>query len=239
METIGIPPEAIDLVDLNTVCPLSESPHFCHSVPTMYYKIGTMPDTDYKWMRLKCGQYTSQDDSHTLFCGGQIEAMAWATLPQKHSCDEVLAVCIKGDAEQIIMVSGPTEPLRSLIQLWAIPSNNPTRELKLVYAIECNDGPIVAIQFCPSGGYIANQRLGLLAVGTFDGNVDILALPSIDNLVKDEEHSNATRLLKKTPVISLRCTLGGERQSSVCKLAWSQVNILRETSVNLLFVQFH
>lgn len=197
-----------------------ESLSFSFSIETSYPK--TPPQMTFhegkEWHRLKCGQSRYEKDCPVLYCGGRILAMEWAPFPSEYDDDEILAITVHSDVEYSVRTRGPTESVQCFIQIWSISKNG---HAKLLYAIDCLDGPVMSIAFCPSGGYVANKRLGLLAATKYDGKVDVLALPTID---AENETTNAEEihLVRNAVVLSLRLTLSNEQRSACTKLCWSQ-----------------
>lgn len=204
----------------------SESPNFCHSVRTSYPKVSLASQDSYDWQILKCCEGKTYEESSTIFSGGRILAAEWAPFPNTYEGDEILAVCVHSDTKYAVTVHGALEPVRCFIQIWSIPTEKKRGTPKMLYAIDCDDGPTMAVEFCPSGGYIANKRLGLLAVATYDGTVNILALPSVDEMVDDQSGDGGIRLVKAKPALSLRCTLSRERQRTSTQIRWSQVSVI-------------
>lgn len=177
-----------------------------------------------QWKSLKRFEATKESDSIILFTGGPVLSMAW--LPVPDDClSQILAVCCRGDAEEDILLNN-TQPTKCLIQIWNFDKlrNGQLRHAQapnLLYSIAYDHGPVIQMEFCPSGGF-TEDRLGLLAVSSFDGHVDILALPKnftcdnskIDNLVFTIQ-----------PSMTLCCEQGQSFNVLLTKLVWSQVNI--------------
>lgn len=177
-----------------------------------------------EWKSLKRFEATKESDSIIFFTGGPVLSMAWLPVPddcQSHT----LAVCCRSDANEDILLNN-TQPTKCLIQIWNFNKlkNGQMRHAQtphLLYGIAYDHGPVIQMEFCPSGGF-TEDRLGLLAVSSFDGHVDILALPKnftcdntkIENLVFTIQ-----------PSMTLCCDKGEPFNVLLTKLVWSQVSI--------------
>ncbi len=175
------------------------------------------------WKSLKRFEATKYNCSVVLFTGGPVLSMAWLPVPDDH-LSQILAVCCRKDANDDILLNN-TKPTKCLIQIWNFDKlkNGQLRQAQipnLLYSIAYDHGPVIQMEFCPSGGF-TDDRLGLLAVTSYDGHVDILALPknftcdnsTVENLVLDIQ-----------PSLTLCCELDQPLGVLLTKLTWSQVN---------------
>lgn len=205
---------------------MKQSLKFSHSDALSYRKITNVASGETNWRTLKCGQSHSDNESRTLFCGGPILAMEWATLPTTYENDEILAISVNTNPSEPILVQGNSVPVGSVIQFWSIPSTLSTIDNvpEMLYAINCPDGPVMSMKFCPSGGNIEGKRLGLLAIGTVDGAIDILALPPTDTIREERNDSKQFKLIEKSPVLSLRLSIRNECSKQITQISWSKVS---------------
>lgn len=215
--------------------PLKESIKFAYEQPHDYRKVfHPVKNRVLEWQQLECFSSACHQDSFIMFIGGSLSVMEWVPFPYSYDGNEMLAICCSCDPNSATSVRGATDPVKYVIQIWSIPSNDKDEENQaintetpqLVYVIECNDGPILSMKFCPSGGYIPEKRLGLLAVTAFDGTVDILALPPVDKYQPDDQTDTGLRTIEKSPVISLRCSLNDDFKTTSSRISWSQVNTI-------------
>lgn len=218
----------VDYTNIYSLLPIKESPAFAQSDRMTYAKVSIEADDSIAWKHLNCGQSMNDNGTFTLFCGGPILAMEWATLPSTYDGNEILAISINANTSKTMMVRGSAERIRSVIQIWSIPSDQSnTREVpKILYAIHCPDGPVVCMKFCPSGGFIAGKRIGLLAIGSFDGKINIIALPDLAELESnDSDDDTTTRMIVETPLLSLRLSLWSNEGATATQISWSHVSI--------------
>lgn len=184
------------------------------------------------WKSLKRFEATIDSDSMVLFTGGPILSMAWIPVPDDH-LSQLLAVCCRRDANDDILMNN-TKAVKCLIQIWNFHKlkNGQLRQAQtpnLLYSVAYDHGPIIQMEFCPSGGF-TEDRLGLLAVSSNVGHVDILALPKnftcessqIENLVFTIE-----------PSMTLCCERDEPFGVLMTKLIWSQVRALGEMYVTV------
>ncbi|KAG4069006.1 hypothetical protein HA402_008317 [Bradysia odoriphaga] len=173
------------------------------------------------WKLLNRFEATIESDCMVLFTGGPVLSMAWLPVPDDH-LSQILAVCCRSHANDDILMNN-TKATKCLIQLWNFHKlkNGQLRQAQiphLLYSVAYDHGPIIQMEFCPSGGF-TEDRLGLLAVSSYDGHVDILALPKnftcdnskIENLVFTIE-----------PSLTLCCERDRPFGVLLTKLVWSQ-----------------
>lgn len=203
---------------------VSESLHFAHSTRITYAsKISEPPRENYQWQRLKCFDSMSNENSLTLFCGGRLLAAEWVPLPNKYEGNQLLAICVHSTAEYTVTIRGAPSAARCFIQIWSLPTDPQAGKAKMLYVVDCEDGPVLAIEFCPSGGYVEGQRLGLLAIAKYDGKIDIVALPPVGPATDAAQATDgAVRLLECTASLSLRRTLSDAVRSTCTKICWSR-----------------
>lgn len=177
-----------------------------------------------EWKSLKRFEGTSGDDSIVLFTGGPILSMAWLPVPDDY-LSQILAVCSRNAPNEDILMNN-TEQTKCLIQIWNFNKlrNSHMRQAQtphLLYSIAYDYGPVIQMEFCPSGGF-TEDRLGLLAVSSYDGHVDILALPK--NFTCDNSTiENLVFVIK--PSLILCCDLEKPLGELLTKLVWSQVGM--------------
>lgn len=215
-----------EYVKLSDFLPIRDSPAFSQTHTTTYGKVSMEPKDKITWKQLNCGHGISDKKMLTIFCGGPILAMEWATLPSTYSVEEILAVSVNVEPTKNMMIRGIVDPIRTIIQLWSIPSTelDESKLPRILYAIDCPNGPVMCMQFCPSGGFIDTKRIGLLAIGTYDGNVDILSLPYPDDHDSKCVDDLMIRKIAKKPLISLKVSLSNKANAIVTQITWSQVS---------------
>ena len=85
------------------------------------------------------------------------------------------------------------------------------------------------MKFCPSGCYDNEitkdtKRLGLLAVGSFYGEVNIFSLPLLDT-----NDSNSSKFIKLEPSLTLISDKSDKKLSNlVSKISWTKVSVLQK-----------
>lgn len=176
------------------------------------------------WKSLNRFEATKDNDSLVLFTGGPVLSMAWVPVPDDH-LSQLLAVCCRNDADEDILLCD-TKPVKCLIQIWNFNKlkNGQMRHAPvphLLYGIAYDHGPVIQMEFCPSGGF-TEDRLGLLAVSSFDGHVDVLALPK--NVTSDNSKIE-NLVFRIEPSLTLCCELDQPLGVLLTKLVWSQVNL--------------
>lgn len=177
-----------------------------------------------EWKSLNRFEATRQNDSILIFTGGPVLSMAWLPVPDDH-LSQVLAVCCRNDPNEDILLNN-TKQTKCLIQIWNFNKlkNSQLRQAPtphLLYSIAYDYGPIIQMEFCPSGGF-TEDRLGLLAVSSYDGHVDVLALPK--NFTCDNSTiENLVFVIK--PSLILCCDVDKPLNELLTKLVWSQVGI--------------
>lgn len=177
-----------------------------------------------EWKSLNRFEATKENDSIVLFTGGPVLSMAWLPVPDDN-LSQVLAVCCRSDANEDILLND-TKPTKCLIQIWNFHKlkNGQLRHAQtpnLLYSIAYDHGPVIQMEFCPSGGF-TEDRLGLLAVSSYDGHVDILALPK--NFTCDNSKIE-NLVFTMQPSLTLCCELDQPLGVLLTKLVWSQVNV--------------
>lgn len=174
------------------------------------------------WKSLKRFEATIDSDCIVLFTGGPILSMAWLPVPDDN-LSQLLAVCCRREADDDILLNNTTA-VKCLIQIWNFHKlkNDQLRQAQtphLLYSVAYDHGPIIQMEFCPSGGF-TEDRLGLLAVSSFDGHVDILALPK--NFTCDNSKIE-NLIFTIQPALRLCCERDRPLGVLMTKLVWSQV----------------
>lgn len=179
-----------------------------------------------EWKSLKRFEATKEQDAIVFFTGGPVLSMAWLPVPDDH-LSQILAVCCRNEPNEDILLNN-TKPTKCLIQIWNFNKlkNSQLRHAQtpnLLYSIAYDHGPVIQMEFCPSGGF-TEDRLGLLAVSSCDGHVDILALPK--NFTCDNSKiENLVFVIK--PSLILCCELDKPLGVLITKFVWSQVRITK------------
>lgn len=184
-----------------------------------------------QWSRLDTFASITNKESYIIYAGGPIQLLEWLPLPDTYTESQLLAIVCKRDANERIY-NNPKQPSACCtLQIWNIERlKNPSfdqagqvgGEPRLLYNVAYDDGPTMALAFCPSGGY-TDDRLGLIALPTHDGDVRILALPK--NFTCDS--SGQAPVLRLEPSIVLTSGRGRKANERITKIAWSKVWIFR------------
>lgn len=154
-------------------------------------KFGTMALTNYNpsygskyrnaWKQLQIGEGDNNDTSYTIFCGGSVSAVDWATV---NGDLNFLAVACNSKTEGIKM--NLAESSKSCLQIYEFKSliNEKFQGFadicKLAYVIIVNEGPIWSMKFHPSVSSI-EKRIGLLAVTTSNQSISVYSLPYLNH----------------------------------------------------------
>ena len=195
------------------------------------------------------------DGHHTFYVGGPVWSSAWAPFPtsehgQVH--DQILAISAALNFDAVHPFCD-LEPEPGLIQFWNFgPLTTGMSDFKprFEFAIAHTYGFVWDMEWCPFGNTyestddfnskIADKndpkvsrteilpRLGLLAVGSADGYVRILAIPHPSTIVKESNKSIKSRMFSPEPIVVL-CPPGiGPVVNSlpgICKsVSWSRTN---------------
>lgn len=182
-----------------------------------------------QWSLLDTFSSISNDDSYTIYCGGPVQLLEWLPLPDSYTDSQLLAIVCKRDASERIY-NNPKQPsVCCTLQIWNIDRlQNPIfdragkvgGEPRLLYNVAYDEGPTMACAFCPSGGY-TDDRLGLVALPTHDGDVRIMALPK--NFTCDS--SGLAPVLRLEPSLVLTSVRGRKVNEQISKIAWSKVSL--------------
>ncbi|XP_072000389.1 general transcription factor 3C polypeptide 2-like [Engystomops pustulosus] len=135
----------------------------------------------------------------TFFVGGPVWSLDWCpTLWGSSSCQYVALYCHRGMDERHRLGAVHTGP--ALLQLWRLgvlsPDTSGDSGASFSYGLAVDDGCILDLKFCPSGGWeppgtprkgTEMARLGLLAMALSSGHVQIYSLPHPESL-----HSHQT-----------------------------------------------
>lgn len=125
-----------------------------------------------------------------------VETLMW--VPNTES-EQILAMLCK-PKDLPYMRWDHAEPKETVIQFWQLKYDKEVFAASLLFCVSLHDGPICAMKFCPSGGY-TKDRLALLACTSVTGDVNILAVPQVNDLYREK-----TLTLK--PVCVLKATAG-------------------------------
>lgn len=170
------------------------------------------------WQQLPLfGSACDADDSKSgvIFCGGPTIAMEWVPFPAEYTGPQVLVVCARRPNGQHTALRGKQEKSEYLIQLWRVTMRTKTEvdRCEFMYGVACDDGPILCMHLCPSDAFVDGSQLALLAVPSYNGSINILALPF------DVPGAKRPRMVAIKPKIVLEL---GEAHETVSQLAWSR-----------------
>ncbi|XP_063696434.1 microtubule-associated protein futsch [Culicoides brevitarsis] len=167
---------------------------------------------------------SSTTDSSILFVGGSVTSMQWLPFPDSYNGPQILVVTSKRDPNSF-MSYAKAAPETSFIQLWSFEKSSRTKtnakigeNVSHLYSIAIDDGPIWDLKVCPSGGYVENERLGLISCTSISGKVFLYALPSLENIKNGK--SDGT-MIKLEPNLILDSGITAENVFG-CKIAWSR-----------------
>lgn len=106
-----------------------------------------------------------------------VECVEW--LPQNDDTKSpILGVLCKPKNLPYFQLSHK-QPMETLLQIWSIERDS-TLSATCKYSVVRPDGPICGMKFCPSGGE-TKDRLGLIAMTSVNGDVNVIALPHFDS----------------------------------------------------------
>lgn len=214
----------LEVKDVNDYLPtIRKSVKFSHKTCTAYQsQYGTTVINTENWSSLNLFEAVNCNENTVIFCGTGIRCMEWVPLPDNFIESQWLAVYCKRNSSEEVRLNNFTAT-KCIIQLWCINKlsnvNGKNHIPKLAYSIGLEYGPILHMTFCPSGGF-TDDRIGLLAVPSISGTINVLALPR--NLTCD--NSSQHPILDIQPSLILCCNLSDNSGSQVSRLSWSKVN---------------
>lgn len=150
-----------------------------------------------------------------LFCGGPIVAFEWVPFPNDYAGPQVLVVCSRRPNGKHTALRGKQEKIEYLIQVWRVTMRTKTEieRCEFAYGVACDDGPILCMKLCPSDAFADGSQLALLAVPSYNGNINILSLPA------NVQGAKQPRLVAVKPKIVLQLD---EAPETVSQLTWSR-----------------
>lgn len=150
-----------------------------------------------------------------LFCGGPIVAFEWVPFPVDYAGPQVLVVCSRRPNGKHTALRAKQEKSEYLIQVWRVTMRTKTEveRCEFAYGIACDDGPILCFKLCPSDAFADGSQLALLAVPSYNGNINILSLPF------DVQGAKRPRIITVKPKIVLQLD---EAPETVSQLTWSR-----------------
>lgn len=131
------------------------------------------------WTRLNIFEGTVVAGSPVMFCGGPVSALEWCPLPSDYNGPQYLAVSCLNDWDHNVKIGDGNE-IKCVVQIWEWKTGKgiPHDTVRHFYSFVFDHGPVLSMRFCPSGGFIAGVRLGLLAVSSYCGDIFIFSLPT-------------------------------------------------------------
>lgn len=204
----------------------SESVKFACKIQTEYN--GPVPEVDDDaWITLN--QLDSTNLNHLSFetsifyCGGKIMHIDWIPLPSDYVGNQILITCSHNKNAKLFSSTNcmPTEKNCSLIQLWSVSTKaeNEIENVKFLYGIAYDDGPIFTMAICPSDAYVASKRLSIVAIPDTNGHINILSLPEMQSKTKN----NTSNIIKLKPEMRLQLTFErAEKPQTITQLTWSR-----------------
>ncbi|XP_055928986.1 uncharacterized protein LOC129960012 [Argiope bruennichi] len=193
-------------------------------------------NTTCEWIRLKCFDSISLDDSKssTFFTGGPVQSSAFCPIPSH--MDQYVAVAssnkIYSTGRQNSLSYLDTKNEKGLIQFWNLGCLQSTRLNRLPcmeFALEHQHGIITEMKWCPKGCYdlplssdgVVGSRLGLLALSCSDSYIRVYCVPHPNILPKTNGNASiytTSPTLVLTPLFSDPCSL--TRRSIATCLDW-------------------
>lgn len=160
---------------------LEESIKFTHNKSKLFVKSLGRSEVDPKqWKQLERLHARTEQDEYTMFMGGPVKNISWIPLDPHPSSShtQYLAVTVRKDFNKFSRFLNQKFS-RSLIFILKFDKSSKSRiKGEISYAVAIDDGPIHAIEFLPSGGYLPElNRLGMLAVGSIETEIKIYSLP--------------------------------------------------------------
>ncbi|XP_044743230.1 uncharacterized protein LOC123305544 isoform X2 [Chrysoperla carnea] len=182
---------------------------------------------EHRWKEYNLFETDVTSNIATIFCGGPVCSMAWVPMLSSLDKEQYLAVFCKPNMKDSFKL-GYSYTGAGLIQIWnfGVLINKSTCETtpKLALGIAHDYGIIWHMEWCPSGCYQENERLGLLALATSTGFVYIISVPFPNQL----SATNTNLPVYKTkPIYQLKLQdktskLLGDTEMQVTKLKWSK-----------------
>lgn len=162
-------------------------------------------------------------ETSIFYCGGKIMHIDWIPLPNDYVGNQILITCSHNKNAKLFSSTNcmPTEKSSNLIQLWSVltKAEDQIENVKLLYGIAYDDGPISTMTLCPSDAYIASKRLSIVAIPDTNGHINILSLPEMVSKTKN----NTSNIIKLKPVIRLQLTFeNAEKPQTITQLTWSR-----------------
>lgn len=93
--------------------------------------------------------------------------------------------------------------------------------MELAYKIAFDRGPIFAMKFCPSGAFKEGKCLGLLAIPSFDGQIELIELPILN--FTDQKSDVTIHITKPNLILENDSNLNSTVGNVITAMDWSQV----------------
>lgn len=136
-------------------------------------------------------------------CGLIIDSISWVPMSDENQQQILALLCKPKDLPYITMRH--KEPVDTIIQLWSVNAEA-TFSATFLYSISRPNGPICAMRLCPSGGQ-SKKRLGLMALTSVSGDVNIVALPVVHKKWQGKAVKLPANVVLKANVDSIGTTL--------------------------------
>lgn len=201
---------------------IEKSPKFGIHYRKKYSHILGKCNQQVDWQELNVFQGIALDNKPVIFCGGPIRAVEWVPFPEIYDGDEYIAVSCQLEATHA-MYFGDKDERKCLIQVWNLGKIGSSESPRYEYSLAFDYGPVYSMKFCPSGGYIQEIRLGILAIAAMNGNIYLYSLPT---RLSDENMWTA-RVITMTPSLNLTFHFDQSHDESYCKnkathLVWTK-----------------
>lgn len=175
-----------------------------------------------EWEQLNLFQGINDKKTPVIFCGGPIRAIEWVPFPETYDGNEYAAISCQIEIGHA-PIYGEKNMKKCLIQIWKFGKFDTTEPPKYEYSLAFDYGPVFAMKFCPSGGYIPEKRLGILAIASMAGNIYLYSLPC--RLSND--CATSTRIVLLSPSLNLTFHFDASRdeingQNKATHLVWTK-----------------
>lgn len=172
------------------------------------------------WQQLNLFEGINNNSTSVIYCGGPIQSIEWIPLPDLYPDGDYIAISCRNKFGENYTF-GDQILHKCIIQIWKMKNINDISP-EYQYSFTFDYGPIYAMKFCPSGGYVPNQRLGILAIASMNGNIYLYSLPTnVPNTVSSEN-----RIITINPsqslVLNFNTSSDNECKNKAIRLVWSR-----------------
>ncbi|GAB0090127.1 hypothetical protein DMENIID0001_048160 [Sergentomyia squamirostris] len=191
----------------NDYLPKSTTSIFYDQYTVNHYKVSFGGAFSKSISTLQCFE-SKKGNPLVIYCGGPVLSFDWLQNPPEQVSGEILAISCGADF-QMKYTYKENLPEKTAIQIWSIGSRGDGgRSATFIYGIAYDFAPVMCLKFCPSGGFSEAGRLGLLALSSCVGKIEILSLPMppVDG-----------KIIKLAPSVILE----SRQEGLITRIAWS------------------